>query len=54
MARLFRKLDRAKVFKLKKQGLSNSQIARRLGVTHSAVHHVLNKTYLSKAEMRTV
>lgn len=43
MARTFRKLDPMKVVKLKKQGLSNSLIAQRLGVTQGAVYHVLRK-----------
>ena len=43
MARPFRKLDALKVLKLKQQGLSNSQIAQRLGVTQGAIYHVLRK-----------
>ena len=43
MSRPFRKLDPAKVLKLKRQGLSNSLIAQRLGVTQGAVYHVLRK-----------
>ncbi len=43
MARKFRKLDPMKVVKLKQQGLSNSLIAQRLGVTQGAVYHVLRK-----------
>ena len=39
----FRKLDPQKVLKLKQRGLSNSQIAQRLGVTQGAVYHVLRK-----------
>jgi DNA-binding NarL/FixJ family response regulator len=39
----FRKLDPQKVLKLKQQGLSNNQIAERLGVTQGAVYHVLRK-----------
>lgn len=43
----FRKLDPQKVVKLKQQGLSNSQIAQRLGVTQGAIYHVLRKSGLS-------
>ena len=43
MSRPFRKLDPEKVIKLKRQGLSNSLIAQRLGVTQGAVYHVLRK-----------
>ena len=43
MSRPFRKLDPMRVIKLKRQGLSNSLIAQRLGVTQGAVHHVLRK-----------
>ncbi|HJV95609.1 MAG TPA: hypothetical protein VJ608_06210 [Albitalea sp.] len=43
MARPFRKLDPMKVVKLKQQGLSNSLIAQRLGVTQGAIYHVLRK-----------
>ena len=43
MSRPFRKLDPARVIKLKRQGLSNSLIAQRLGVTQGAVYHVLRK-----------
>ncbi|GEM_PF-3963634 len=43
MSRPFRKLDPAKVVKLKRQGLSNALIAQRLGVTQGAVYHVLRK-----------
>lgn len=50
MAITFRKLDPSKVLKLKRQGLSNSQIAQRLGVTQGAVYHVLRKTDLRKLE----
>jgi DNA-binding CsgD family transcriptional regulator len=31
------------VWQLKEQGLSNSQIAQRLGVTPGAIYHVLRK-----------
>ncbi len=44
MAKRFRKLDPLKVRKLKGQGLSNSQIAQRLGVTQGAIYHVLRKS----------
>jgi transposase len=43
LARPFRKLDPLKVLKLKRQGLSNSLIAQRLGVTQGAIYHVLRK-----------
>ncbi len=39
----YRKIDPAKVLQLKSQGLSNAQIARRLGVTEAAVSYALNK-----------
>jgi len=53
MAMPFRKLDPMKVLKLKQQGLSNSQIAQRLGVTQGAVYHVLRKTDFRKTEIVT-
>ncbi len=43
MAKRLCKLDPLKVRKLKGQGLSNSQIAQRLGVTQGAIYHVLRK-----------
>ncbi|MGE5242077.1 MAG: helix-turn-helix domain-containing protein [Bacteroidota bacterium] len=43
LTKAFRKLDPMKVLKLKRQGLSNSQIAQRLGVTQGAIYHVLRK-----------
>ena len=43
MAKSFRKLDPLKVRKLKAQGLTNTQIALRLGVTQGAIYHVLRK-----------
>lgn len=43
MSKPFRKLDPEKVAKLKRQGLSNSLIAQRLGVTQGAIYHVLRK-----------
>ena len=43
MSRPFRKLDPAKVIKLKRQGLSNSLIAQRLGVTQGAVYYLLRR-----------
>jgi predicted XRE-type DNA-binding protein len=46
LTKSFRKLDPQKVLKLKQQGLSNSQIAERLGVTQGAVYHVLRKCSL--------
>jgi predicted transcriptional regulator len=32
-----------RVWQLKEQGLSNSQIAQRLGVTQGAVYHIVRK-----------
>lgn len=46
MAKPFRKLDPLKVRKLKSQGLTNTQIAQRLGVTQGAIYHVLRKLEL--------
>ncbi len=43
LTKSFRKLDPQKVLKLKQQGLSNNQIAQRLGVTQGAVYHALRK-----------
>jgi transposase len=43
LAKSFRKLDPQKVRKLKQQGLTNTQIAQRLGVTQGAIYHVLRK-----------
>lgn len=43
-----RKLDPLRVLTLKHQGLSNKQIAQRLGVTSGAIYHVLCK-FSSKA-----
>jgi transposase len=43
LAKSFRKLDPLKVRKLKAQGLTNTQIAQRLGVTQGAIYHVLRK-----------
>lgn len=43
MAKSFRKLDPLKVRKLKEMGLTNAQIAQRLGVTQGAIYHVLRK-----------
>jgi DNA-binding NarL/FixJ family response regulator len=43
LSRTFRKLDPGKVLKLKRQGLSNAQIAQRLGVTQGAIYHALRK-----------
>lgn len=40
----YRKIDHAKLLRLKSQGLSNVQIARRLGVTEATVGCALNKT----------
>lgn len=39
----YRKLDPSRVLKLKRQGLSNAQIALRLGVTQGAVSQILCK-----------
>jgi len=49
LAKRFRKLDPLKVRKLKGQGLSNAQIAQRLGVTQGAIYHVLRKVDMCKA-----
>ena len=38
-----RKLDPSRVLTLKRQGLSNVQIARRLGATHGAISQILCK-----------
>jgi transposase len=46
LAKPFRKLDPLKVRKLKSQGLTNTQIAQRLGVTQGAIYHVLRKLEL--------
>lgn len=46
MAQSFRKLDPLKVQKLKERGLTNAQIAQRLGVTQGAIYHVLRKAPL--------
>jgi transcriptional regulator len=43
LTKSFRKLDPQKVLQLKQRGLSNSQIALRLGVTQGAIYHVLRK-----------
>ena len=43
LTKAFRKLDPMKVLKLKRLGLSNAQIAQRLGVTQGAIYHVLRK-----------
>ena len=39
----YRKADPARIEALKHRGLSNAQIARRLGVTEAAVGYALNK-----------
>lgn len=39
----YRKLDPYRILKLKRQGLSNTQIAQRFGVTSGAVYSVLRK-----------
>ena len=44
MAKSYHKLDPLKVRKLKEQGLTNAQVAQRLGVTQGAIYHVLRKT----------
>jgi transposase len=41
-----RKIDPSRIMTLKRRGLSNAQIARRLGVSNGAVYHVLRKTML--------
>ena len=38
-----RKIDPVQVMAFKRRGLSNTQIARRLGVTAGAIYHVLRK-----------
>lgn len=50
MAKPFRKLDPLKVRKLKSQGLTNTQIAQRLGVTQGAIYHVLRKLELREIQ----
>jgi transposase len=50
LAKSFRKLDPLKVRKLKSQGLTNTQIAQRLGVTQGAIYHVLRKLELSEIQ----
>ena len=52
MSRPFRKLDPVKVIKLKRQGLPNSLIALRLGVTQGAIYHVLRKVELNNLNNR--
>lgn len=52
MAKPFRKLDPLKVRKLKSQGLTNTQIALRLGVTQGAIYHVLRKLDVRGTESR--
>jgi transposase len=39
----YRKLDLSKVLTLKRQGLSNQQIAQRFGVTYGAVYYFLRR-----------
>jgi transcriptional regulator len=39
----YRKLDPSRVLTLKRQGLSNAQIAIRLGATNGAISQVLGK-----------
>lgn len=53
MAKPFRKLDPLKVRKLKAQGLTNTQIALRLGVTQGAIYHVLRKLDTGGTESNT-
>ena len=53
MAKSFRKLDPMKVRKLKAQGLTNTQIAQRLGVTQGAIYHVLRKTDTGETDSST-
>ena len=53
MAKSFRKLDPLKVRKLKAQGLTNTQIAQRLGVTQGAIYHVLRKLDTGEADAST-
>lgn len=40
----YRKADPSSITTLKHQGLTNTQIARRLGVTETAVGYTLNRT----------
>ncbi len=44
----YRKLDPSRIRQLKKQGLSNAQIAQRFGVTPGAVYSVLRKITTGK------
>jgi transposase len=53
LAKSFRKLDPMKVRKLKAQGLTNTQIAQRLGVTQGAIYHVLRKTDTGETDSST-
>ena len=46
----YRKIDPAKVLKLKSQGLSCVQIARRLNVSVAAVSHVLRKAESGRSQ----
>jgi len=50
LAKSFRKLDPLKVRKLKELGLTNAQIAQRLGVTQGAIYHVLRKPVLREVK----
>lgn len=52
----YRKLNHQKVLLLKHQGLSNVQIAQRLGVTQGAVYSALRKrnTILSTDKIMTI
>lgn len=43
LTKSLRMLDPQKVLQLKQRGLSNNQIAQRLGVTPGAIYHVLRK-----------
>ncbi len=45
----YRKLNPKKVLTLKQQGLSNTQIAQRLGVTQGAIYNVLHKIDVSQS-----
>lgn len=40
----YRKVDPSKIRTLRRQGLSNTQIAQRLGVSLQVIHYALRKT----------
>lgn len=43
-----RKIDPSQVMAFKRRGLTNTQIARRLGVTTGAIYHVLRKAVIGE------